>query len=295
MKQPRTWWAVLGRLALFILALACAVGVAVAPLAMFMSDWANENPRSVQLYSDVSGALAMLAATWLMTRFVDKRAFHTIGFSPQNVGRDLLLGLAAGAAWLVASIGLAMAAGWASFQDPEGLQGSLLALAAVSVLFNVVTQELLLCGYILQTIKARAGLPTAIVVSALLFSALHVAAFEGQWIPPLNVFLAGLVFCTAYGITGNLWLPIAIHFAWNLLLGPVFGLTVSGNDSLGLGWRSFEIEGPDLFTGGNFGLEGGLIVTITTAIFVVALSLFYRRKGNSAMQDGRGSSGDSAP
>ena len=109
------------------------------------------------------------------------------------------------------------------------------------------------------------------------------------------MFLAGLVFCKAYRITGNLWLPIAIHFAWNFLLGPVFGLTVSGTVVLGPGWRSFEIEGPDLFTGGHFGLEGGLIVTVTTTIFVVALFLFYRRKGDAAIQDGHGPSGDSAP
>jgi hypothetical protein len=44
-----------------------------------------------------------------------------------------------------------------------------------------------------------------------------------------------------------LWLPIGIHFAWNSLLGPVLGLTVSGTDQLGVGWRVFQVEGPALF------------------------------------------------
>ncbi len=293
MNRPNTWWAVLGRLLLFILAFACAAAVAVAPLATVLSDWAAANPRSAQLYSDVSGALAILAATWLMTRFVDKRPFHTIGFTPDKAGRDLSIGLAAGASWIAISVGLAMAAGWASFQSPEGLQASLLLIAAVSVLFNVLTQELLLCGFILQTIRAKAGLPAAIVIAALLFSALHAAAFEGQWIPPINVFVAGLVFCLAYAITGNLWLPISIHFAWNFLLGPVFGLTVSGTAALGLGWRSFEIEGPHLFTGGDFGLEGGLIVTSTATMFVVVLTLLYRRNRDAGTGSAAGPSPES--
>jgi len=77
-------------------------------------------------------------------------------------------------------------------------------------------------------------------------------------------------------VAGNLWFPIAIHFAWNFLLGPVLGLTVSGSGHLGLGWKMVVVDGPALFTGGAFGLEGGLVVTMTTAACIVAM-IFYRR------------------
>lgn len=274
------WLTVLGRIGLFILTFAVLSGVTIAPLATVLSDWAAAHPVHSQLYADVAGAIAITIATWIMTTLVDKRPFLSIGLVPKRAIRDLPSGIAIGIAWLGISIGILVAAGWASTQDQLPFSALALLVAGVSVIFNVLTQQLLFFGYILQTIRAKAGLPTAIIVSALLFSAIHAAAFSGAWIPPVNVFGAGLVFCLAYAITGNLWLPIGIHFAWNLLLGPVLGLTISGTGSLGLGWSAFEIAGPEVFTGGAFGIEGGLIVTFTTfALTAVLILLLWRQDG----------------
>lgn len=261
-----------GRLGLFVVAFGCTAGLAVAPLATVLADWAESFPRRAQLYGDVAVALGLLAATWVMTRFVDRRPFRTIGFAPGDVPRDVSAGLALGAVWLAASVGAAWALGWARPQAPTGFSAALVLLAAVSTLFNVLAQQLLVCGYILQTLRSAAGFPLAVVASAALFSLYHAGAFQGAWLPALNVFAAGVLFCLAYGLTGNLWLPWAIHFAWNLLLGPVLGLTVSGTGEMGLGWSLFAVEGPALFTGGGFGLEGGLVVTATTTILVLALA-----------------------
>jgi len=278
MTDSTRWPTVLGRLGIFVLAFAGASAVAIAPLATFLSDWAADYPVRARLYADIAGAVAVVSATWVMTEFVDKRAFLTIGFATGSVIRDLSIGLGLGIAWLGVSVIAIVSAGWASFLAPSGFSGTSVAIAAISVLFNVVTQQLLVCGYILQTIRSRAGLPVAIILAALLFSALHAPAFHGAWLPAINVFAAGLVFCLAYAVTGNLWLPIAIHFAWNLLLGPVLGLTVSGTGELGLGWKAFEIAGPALFTGGEFGLEGGLITTLTTTGLVTVLLLIRARQ-----------------
>jgi hypothetical protein len=88
------------------------------------------------------------------------------------------------------------------------------------------------------------------------------------------------VFCIAYRYAGNLWFPIAIHFAWNFLLGTVLGLVVSGQSHLGGGWKMLNLYGPALFTGGAFGLEGGLIVTFTTITGIIAmLILVHQRHG----------------
>ena len=61
-------------------------------------------------------------------------------------------------------------------------------------------------------------------------------------------------------------MPVGIHFAWNFLLGPTLGLTVSGTSHFGNNWQVFSLTGPAYFTGGSFGFEGGLIVTLTTAL-----------------------------
>jgi len=276
--RPRLALQILWRVALFVLAFALISALFFVPLASVLSGWADAFPVRAQLYADTAGAVAMLAATWVMTRFVDRRPFWTIGLAFRNAPRDMAAGLAVGIGWLAVSVGGAWAAGWASFEVPVAFSGSLLLVAATSVFFNVLTQQLLLCGYIFQTIRSRANFLVALLVSAALFSAYHAGVFQGAWLPAVNVFTAAVLFCLAYGITGNLWFPVAIHFAWNLLLGPVLGLTVSGTAQMGLGWRMFVVEGPAHFTGGAFGLEGGLVVTLTTTLFIVAMIRFRSRQ-----------------
>jgi len=97
-------------------------------------------------------------------------------------------------------------------------------------------------------------------------------------LPAVNVFAAGVLFAVAYHVTGNLWLPTAIHFMWNYLLGPVLGLVVSGQTHLRAGWQLFTVQGPSLFTGGAFGLEGGIVTTLTTVCGTLVLLLIFRRK-----------------
>jgi len=269
----RTALEILWRAAVFLLAFGLISAVFLVPFTSRLDEWAVAFPMRVRLYYDTAGAVAILIATGIMTRFVDHRRFVSIGFEHQHVLRDLAAGLALGIFWLALSVTVLWAFGWLSQNASVAMSGSLLLGSAISVFLNVVTQQLLLCGYILQTIRFRADFPVALLVSAALFAGYHAGAFQGAWLPAVNVFSAGVLFCLAYGVSGNLWLPVSVHFAWNFLLGPVLGLTVSGTGDMGLGWRVFSVQGPDLFTGGAFGVEGGLVVTLTTAILIVALAL----------------------
>ena len=38
------------------------------------------------------------------------------------------------------------------------------------------------------------------------------------------------MFCALYALTGRLWVPIGLHFAWNFAQGYLFGAAVSGDD-----------------------------------------------------------------
>jgi hypothetical protein len=102
----------------------------------------------------------------------------------------------------------------------------------------------------------------------------HLAGFQGAWLPALNVFSAGVLFGVACYLSRNVWLAVAIHFAWNFMLGPVLGLSVSGQD-LANRWRIITVAGPELFTGGRFGIEGSLVVTVVTILAIVALLRWY--------------------
>jgi hypothetical protein len=272
----RSTLGILWRVGLFVVVFGLLGALFIVPFDTALSSWREVFPVRARLYGNVTIAVAMLTATWIMTRFVDRRPFRTIGFAPDRAPRDVVVGLAVGAVWLALSVGASWLAGWASPRSPVSGSSSQLLGTLAALFFNVLTQQLLLCGYVFQTIRARTNFGVAVLLSAALFSVLHAGAFDGAWLPLVNVFGAGALFCLAYGITGNLWLPLGIHFAWNALLGPVLGLTVSGSDQLGLGWQVFQIEGPALFTGGAFGLEGGLVVTVTTAAGIACIGALFR-------------------
>ena len=109
------------------------------------------------------------------------------------------------------------------------------------------------------------------------FAALH-AANPGFWRSPaplLGLIIAGLYLGTAYLATGRLYLPVALHTAWNLFEGPVFGFRVSGIQTPSL--LAVRETGPALWTGGAFGPEAGLLVPLALLLHFPLLLVVARR------------------
>jgi hypothetical protein len=78
----------------------------------------------------------------------------------------------------------------------------------------------------------------------------------------VNLFLYGL-FAAFYALhEGDLWGVCAFHSVWNWVQGNIFGFEVSGGAFGGSSLLKLQESGPDWFTGGKFGPEGGLAVTL---------------------------------
>ena len=80
----------------------------------------------------------------------------------------------------------------------------------------------------------------------------------------------------AYGYlsTKQLWLPIGLHIGWNFFEGVGFGFPVSGLDIYHL--TRITVSGPELWTGGAFGPEAGLIL-LPGLLLGTALIFAYAR------------------
>lgn len=67
-----------------------------------------------------------------------------------------------------------------------------------------------------------------------------------------------------------------LHFAWNFFQGPVLGFKVSG-----LALQSIfeqQLKGPDLITGGQFGVEGSVIQSVVLLLTFASLAWIYEKK-----------------
>lgn len=66
---------------------------------------------------------------------------------------------------------------------------------------------------------------------------------------------------------------------WNYFQGNVFGFAVSGTTPHGI-YNVSTIGGSNLWTGGSFGLEGGLMATLLILTSFVMTNLYAKRKGD---------------
>lgn len=233
-------WTMVWKSLLFLIAWALLLTPLFVPIVAKLTLWEKTYPLPVRLYRESVALVTLLVAAWLMVRFVDRRAFSTLGFNLGSLGRDLILGLALGSLWLGVVLAGLWALSWLTVHRAGTLTFSSMALGALAMLINVVTQEVLARSYVLQVIQSQSNPVVAVLASAFIFMLYHAGFIKGAWLPALNVFLSGVVFGVAYMLTGNLWLPIGLHFAWNFLLGPGLGLAISGQD-LGVQWQLLRL------------------------------------------------------
>ena len=144
-------------------------------------------------------------------------------------------------------------------------------------LFTVVSlnEEIAIRGYILHNLSSSFDKYVALIISSLVFMIMHLGNPNIGILSLVNLFLAG-IFLGIYTIhKNNLWFPIGAHLTWNYLQGPIFGFEVSGNKINSL----FEqkLNGHELLTGGNFGFEGSIILTLFLIISIFFMDRYFQR------------------
>ncbi len=268
------------------------LGPLFAALGPRLGKGASSTAAPIRLAVEAGSAATLLLATVVLVRFTDRRPLAFMGLGGGRLGRDAALGLAGAVAWLGACLVPVAAAGWISIDAGGTFSWIGLATASAALTANAFTQELLFRGYPFQLVLRRAGPAAAVVVTSVLFSAAHLPVVHGAWLPAVNIALAGTLFAVALLRTGRLSLPVALHAGWNVLLGPVLGLDVSGRADLGAGWHVLALHGPDPGTGGPFGLEGSLATTVVTA---AAIALVAARRPLSRGDDACAAAGAPPP
>jgi len=195
-----------------------------------------------------------------------------LGWSAAS-SREFLLGLAGGAGGACLVMLLPVVTGLASFERIPASEHIWASLAFVSVvlLFGAFGEEMLFHGYAFQLLIRRIGPFATILPAAVLFGFAHLGNPGSNWAGIGNTILWGVLFGYAYLRTGALWLPIGLHFGWNVAL-PLFGENLSGF-TMGVAGYTLHWKAGDLWSGGAYGPEGSVL---TTAIVVALFFVLHR-------------------
>ena len=187
---------------------------------------------------------------------------------------DLLTGLLIGSLFIAVVVGVLALMGIYRIDSVNiDWVGLLLSFAAYSIV--AVTEEVLFRGILFRMIDERYQTLQAFIISSLTFGAVHLMTVD-FWTAMAISAEAGFMLAAAYKFRNNLWIPIGIHWAWNFMLGPVFGVGVSGISEEACAIIP-EIAGSYILTGGNNGFEGS-IVTVIIGIAVGILMLVKRKR-----------------
>lgn len=142
---------------------------------------------------------------------------------------------------------------------------------SIVLLFGAVGEEMLFRGYMFQVLVKAIGPFATILPMSVLFGLAHSDNLNFSWMALMNTVLWGIVLGYAFLLSGDLWLPIGLHFGWNWTL-PWFGANLSGF-TMGVTGYSMHWKVGELWSGGAYGPEGGLLTSAT----VVAVFFYLQR------------------
>lgn len=149
---------------------------------------------------------------------------------------------------------------------------------------GAVLEEILFRSFFLSGMKQYLKSTTLmLVITAVFFSAAHMNNDGATILSSISAFVGGLMYGYAFIKTGKIWLPIGLHFAWNFFQGFVFGFNVSGYNIDGL--IDTTISGNEIWTGGEYGPEGGLIGIGARIIVITTMWLILNKKLSTAKTD----------
>ncbi len=237
-----------------------------------MISYANEPLKAVAHV--VALAIAGFAIYLAYAHFIEQRVPSELDL--RGMGRELGTGLLIGAGLYAACELVLMALG---FYRIQGLNPWRFMLPAIAMaLSSGIFEELLFRGVLFRSVETWLGSWAALVISSLVFGLTHLMNAQGTLEGALFIAVeAGILLAAAYMLTRRLWLSMGFHMAWNYTQSAIFSSIVSGTDAEPGLIRS-TIKGPDLLTGGNFGLESSVLaLALCTTTGVVMLVMAVKR------------------
>jgi membrane protease YdiL (CAAX protease family) len=238
-----------------------------------MTSYAGDPFKSVQHI--VALAIAGFAVYCTYASFIELRPVSELAL--RGMGRELGIGLLIGAGLYAACELILMALGYYRIKGLNSF--SFMVPAIAMALSSGVFEELLFRGVLFRSVETWFGSWAALVVSSLVFGLTHLinpeATLEGALFIAVE---AGILLAAAYMLTRRLWLSIGFHVAWNYTQSAIFSSIVSGNEAA-QGLIRSTVKGPDLLTGGNFGVESSVLSLVPCTSTGIAMLVMAVKRG----------------
>ncbi len=220
----------------------------------------------------------MIVAALLYCKLFEKRKAYTLGFTVRGCVPEYLMGIVIGAIMISLPLAACVLTGSVTLTLTENANYLVIGLFFLAFLIQGMAEEALFRGYLMTSLARKLKIWPAILISATFFAVFHLGNASFSFIAFINIFLFG-VFAGVFMLKrGSIWAVGAIHAAWNFCQGNVFGFNVSGIVKFDSVFTSTQSNVGAILHGGDFGLEGGLGVTILLLIALLGALLMPTKK-----------------
>lgn len=204
--------------------------------------------------------ISVFLSAWVVWRF-RKVSLAVWGRSLALRRKDVLAGILLAVVLYAVGFGISLLVGAVEVAG-VALNLSTLFISLGFCLLVAITEELALRGFVLERmLQGGVNKFWALFLSAALFSLIHIGNPNFDFLSFINLLLAGILLGSSYIYTRNLSFPIALHWFWNWIQGPVLGYEVSGNKFCD-GLLTLHLPEANLINGGAFGFEGSILCTV---------------------------------
>ncbi|MEI8199873.1 MAG: CPBP family intramembrane glutamic endopeptidase [Eubacteriales bacterium] len=239
------------------------------------------------LIAMTAGYLIIIGVYLLIVRVIEKRSTQTMGLPFHEAGDkrravfSYTRGLGIGLCMMLAVFLLLLVTGQARVAG-FGLDASAVSLFVLYIFMWIpqgASEEIMTRGYMLPRLSAKFSRPAAVAVTSLFFGLLHTGNSGFSIIAFINLILIAVFFAMFSIYTQEIWTVCAVHSVWNFAQGNLFGFEVSGIVPTASLFQTESIKtGSDILTGGDFGPEGGLIVSGVIVFSLIILVLIHQKR-----------------
>lgn len=229
--------------------------------------------------------IIMIVLVCLFCKLFQKRKMSTLGFCKKGAVKEYLIGAVAGAVVFSLAVLGSVATGAMKIEgNAADFSIGIFIVYLLGFMIQGMAEEVLCRGYFMVSFARRYPMIIAVLVNSIGFGIFHLANPGMTPLAMVNLCLFG-IFASLYFIKrGNIWGIGAFHSIWNFIQGNVYGIQVSGTGELNSLCKATPVEGKELLSGGAFGLEGSILVTIVLCIGILIL-YFWKKEKNSVQSE----------
>lgn len=195
------------------------------------------------------------------------------GFSTKNISSRIVKGIVGGVVLVMGLYFSSILLSTVNTSVNRNANTIIITLFIIGFFFQGMAEEVLMRSIIMKEIQYKTNLIIAIFSNSLIFSVLHLSAPGVTALPLINLFLFGIMFSLIYLITNDMWLTGFAHGSWNIVLGVIVGTEISGQVIENSFFRTISNPLKINLSGGDFGLEGGLLMTLFTSAIIISLAM----------------------